>query len=106
MTNPTAGMQARRLYGKYRGKVLENIDPLVLGRLIAEVPALPTSLLNWAITGRAICRAAGGLLHHPADRRERLDRVRGGRPQPPDLERLLLGARRSAARGAAAAEGL
>lgn len=38
-----------RFYGKYRGKVLENVDPLVLGRIIAEVPALPGSLLNWAM---------------------------------------------------------
>lgn len=38
-----------RYYGKYRGKVIENIDPLIQGRIIAEVPALPGSLLNWAM---------------------------------------------------------
>lgn len=38
-----------RFYGKYRGKVLENVDPLVLGRIIAEVPAIPGSIMNWAM---------------------------------------------------------
>jgi hypothetical protein len=31
---------ASRFYGKYRGKVLSNIDPLFQGRLVAEVPAI------------------------------------------------------------------
>lgn len=37
-----------RFYGKYRGTVLDNFDPLGLGRLLVEVPAVPASLLNWA----------------------------------------------------------
>ncbi len=39
----------KKFYGKYRGKVLDNIDPLFLGRIIAEVPAISGSLLNWAL---------------------------------------------------------
>jgi hypothetical protein len=39
----------KKFYGKYRGKVLDNLDPLFLGRLIAEVPAIPGSLMNWAL---------------------------------------------------------
>jgi len=39
----------KRYYGKYRGKVVENIDPLFLGRLLAEVAAVPASTLNWAM---------------------------------------------------------
>jgi Type VI secretion system/phage-baseplate injector OB domain len=39
----------KRYYGKYRGKVIENIDPLFLGRLLAEVAAVPASTLNWAM---------------------------------------------------------
>jgi hypothetical protein len=42
-------MSRNRYYGKYRGKVLENIDPLVLGRIIAEVAAVPGALTNWAM---------------------------------------------------------
>jgi hypothetical protein len=43
------GRDYARFFGKYRGKVLDNIDPLFLGRIIADVPALPGSLLNWAL---------------------------------------------------------
>ncbi|MDT5294746.1 MAG: hypothetical protein QOJ76_1626 [Acidobacteriota bacterium] len=39
----------RRYYGKYRGKVLDNIDPLVLGRILPEVAAISNSVLNWAM---------------------------------------------------------
>ncbi len=38
-----------RRYGKYRGKVLDNFDPLFLGRILAEVPAVPMSVLNFAL---------------------------------------------------------
>ncbi len=38
-----------RIYGKHRGKVVENIDPLFLGRLMVEVPAFPGLHLNWAL---------------------------------------------------------
>lgn len=40
---------ARRFFGKYRGKVLENVDPLFQGRIIPEVPAVSGSRLNWAL---------------------------------------------------------
>ncbi len=43
------GSNGQRLYGKFRGKVLDNVDPLFLGRIIADVPAVPGSLLNWAL---------------------------------------------------------
>jgi hypothetical protein len=38
-----------RFYGKYRGKVHDNVDPLLLGRIMAEVPAIAGSNLNWAM---------------------------------------------------------
>jgi hypothetical protein len=37
-TNVGAG--AKRYYGKYRGLVLNNIDPLQIGRILAQVPDL------------------------------------------------------------------
>ncbi len=40
---------ARQLLGKFRGRVLDNIDPLQLGRLLVEVPQVPGMLLNWAM---------------------------------------------------------
>ena len=39
-----------RFFGKYRGKVENNIDPLMMGRLQVSVPAvLGTEGLNWAM---------------------------------------------------------
>lgn len=37
------------VYGKRRGKVADNFDPLFLGRLLVEVPAIPGVHLNWAM---------------------------------------------------------
>jgi hypothetical protein len=34
--------------GKYRGKVVNNVDPLMLGRIIALVPAISEMPLSWA----------------------------------------------------------
>jgi hypothetical protein len=39
----------KRFWGKYRGKVLDNVDPLFQGRIIAKVPSISGSLLNWAL---------------------------------------------------------
>jgi type VI secretion system (T6SS) baseplate-like injector VgrG len=37
-------------YGKYRGTVVNNIDPMTKGRLMVSVPAVtPSSSLNWAM---------------------------------------------------------
>lgn len=35
-------------YGKYRGKVVSNIDPLMLGRLMVSVPAVEAVANTWA----------------------------------------------------------
>ena len=36
-------------YGKYRGKVAKNDDPLKLGRVMVVVPAIADTILNWAM---------------------------------------------------------
>ncbi len=36
-------------YGKYRGKVVDPVDPLQLGRIIALVPAISEIPLSWAM---------------------------------------------------------
>jgi cytoskeletal protein CcmA (bactofilin family) len=46
---PPSPNDPARYFGKYRGVVLDNIDPLVLGRILPEVPQIPGSLLNWAM---------------------------------------------------------
>jgi hypothetical protein len=38
-----------RYWGKYRGKVVDNLDPLFLARLLVQVPAVPGMILNWAL---------------------------------------------------------
>ena len=43
-----SGTAAPRYYGKYRGVVLNNADPLQLGRLLAKVPAIGPTELGWA----------------------------------------------------------
>jgi Type VI secretion system/phage-baseplate injector OB domain len=39
----------KKFYGKYRGKVVNNIDPLFLGRIMAEVAAVPGAPMNYAM---------------------------------------------------------
>lgn len=38
----------KKFYGKYRGKVADNIDPLFLGRILPIVPAVSELPLTWA----------------------------------------------------------
>lgn len=38
----------KKYYGKYRGKVIKNIDPDGLGRIIADVPYIPGAKTNFA----------------------------------------------------------
>lgn len=49
MTTTTTSHQARTYYGKYKGTVINNVDPLLRGRLLLEVPDV-TSLAptSWA----------------------------------------------------------
>jgi cytoskeletal protein CcmA (bactofilin family) len=35
-------------WGKYRGTVIDNVDPMVSARLLCDVPSLPGGVLNWA----------------------------------------------------------
>lgn len=39
----------QKFFGKFRGKVSENIDPLFQGRIIAVVPSVNGAKLNWAL---------------------------------------------------------
>ena len=49
MTTSTTQSQARNFFGKYRGTVINNVDPLMRGRLMLEVPDV-TGLVpsSWA----------------------------------------------------------
>jgi phage baseplate assembly protein gpV len=41
--------QKRRFFGKYRGKVTDNVDPLFLGRVLPTIPAISPDPLTWAM---------------------------------------------------------
>jgi hypothetical protein len=55
---PTPGNTPNQFYGKYRGTVLDNADPLLTGRLVAQVPdVLGETPSNWALP----CVPAAGI---------------------------------------------
>jgi hypothetical protein len=37
-SSPATEPQGKRYYGKYRGLVIENVDPMLMGRILAQVP--------------------------------------------------------------------
>jgi type VI secretion system (T6SS) baseplate-like injector VgrG len=41
--------ERRQYWGKYRGTVIENDDPLAMGRLLVEAPQVPAVAENWAM---------------------------------------------------------
>jgi uncharacterized protein involved in type VI secretion and phage assembly len=50
--------QKKRYYGKFRGLVIDNLDPLQIGRVLAQVPALAGELPStWALP----CAPAAGI---------------------------------------------
>ena len=69
---------AERVYGKYQGTVMNNLDPQGLGRLQAFVPSVAwrgADRLGEAL--RALWRADFRLLLGAAHRCRRVDRIRG-----------------------------
>jgi uncharacterized protein involved in type VI secretion and phage assembly len=54
----TPGGERKRYYGKYRGLVIDNIDPLQIGRVMAQVPdLLGETPSSWAMP----CVPAAGI---------------------------------------------
>ncbi len=51
-----------KLYGKYRGTVMDNLDPMRRGRIVAEVPdALGLAPSGWAEAGAPLAAAQSGV---------------------------------------------
>lgn len=49
MSESQCNGDGQKFYGKYRGIVLDNVDVEFLGRILANVAAVPASVLNWAM---------------------------------------------------------
>ena len=60
------GHNSRRYFGKYRGTVLSNIDPMQMGRLMAMVPdVLGLTPSTWAMPCAPVAGIQTGLVHLP-----------------------------------------
>jgi hypothetical protein len=58
LTDNTPGGNAKRYYGKYRGTVIENIDPEQIGRVLVQVPDVFGEIpASWAMP----CVPAAGI---------------------------------------------
>ncbi|MBL4537969.1 MAG: hypothetical protein JKP96_04805 [Oceanicaulis sp.] len=57
----------QRFYGKYRGVVINNIDPLMLGRVMVEVPSILPGVMNWAMPCTPYAGEFVGLYAIPPD---------------------------------------
>src|SRR5215469_10932139 len=58
---------ARRYYGKYRGTVLNNVDPMQMGRLMAMVPdVLGLTPSTWAMPCMPVASLQAGIYSVPA----------------------------------------
>ena len=60
-----------RHYGKYRGTVINNIDPMQIGRILVMVPDVSNVIPSgWAMPSLPGSRYSDGFLHG-TDRRQR-----------------------------------
>jgi uncharacterized protein involved in type VI secretion and phage assembly len=64
---PDKAQGARRCFGKYRGTVVNNVDPKNMGRLQVSVPAVyGSNTLNWAMPCTPYAGSGVGLYLVPA----------------------------------------
>ena len=85
-------MSDKRFFGKYRGTVLNNIDPMMMGRIQAIVPDV-TGLIpsSWAMPCFPVAGNPEWRLYGPNHRLGGLDRVRAWRSRLSNLDRLFYG---------------
>jgi hypothetical protein len=62
-----------QFHGKYRGRVVDNNDPLKLGRILAIVRAVDGTMTNWALPCTPYADPHAGV--PAAGRRAGLDRI-------------------------------
>jgi hypothetical protein len=54
-----------KFYGKYRGKVVQNVDPLQLGRVMVNVPKVMGAGTNWAMPAAPVAGIMSGIYAVP-----------------------------------------
>ncbi|MFI7407076.1 phage baseplate assembly protein V [Streptomyces sp. NPDC049627] len=75
---------ARRFYGKYRGSVEKNADPLGMGRLLVSVPdVFGQSLSSWAMPCVPLAGFQSGVFVVPPQRAGVWVEFEGGNPDHP-----------------------
>jgi len=63
----TAGGMGRKYYGKYRGVVIDNVDPMQIGRVMAMVPDVSTVLpTSWCMPCVPAAGVQAGMLAVPS----------------------------------------
>ena len=78
MTAPSQQLPRTRFYGKHRGIVRDNADPLMVGRIRADVPSvLGTVTSGWGSAVPAVHRRRRRPAPDSRGGRRGVDRVRG-----------------------------
>jgi len=66
MSNGSQGATSERAYGKHRGQVVENVDPMQIGRVKALVSdVLGSPLSSWALPCAPMAGSGAGVLAVP-----------------------------------------
>ncbi len=78
-----AATGAPRFWGKYRGSVVDTSDPLVSGRLLCTVEALPGMELNWAMPCVPYAGIEQGFFALPPEGSDVWVEFEGGDPDKP-----------------------
>jgi cytoskeletal protein CcmA (bactofilin family) len=65
--DPARSAGPKRLFGKFRGKVVDTADPMLGGRLLCEVAAVPGMLLNWAMPAVPYASVGQGFFAVPVE---------------------------------------
>lgn len=65
-TSPASAHVPKRYYGKYRGLVVENLDPMMQGRIVAQVPdVLGETPSSWAMPCVPVAGIQAGIFAVP-----------------------------------------
>ena len=84
-------------FGKFRGTVVNNVDPLIQGRLQAMVPdVLGSQVSGWALPSAPYVGQQAGLYAIPPVGSQRMGGIRGRRSFATGLDWWMVGARSGA----------